>query len=160
MSRRSSHAMGKAFRDRTALAAHELHFGPNMTPMVDVVMVILIFFMASTALLGPEWFIDAHLPEDETVGIVQDERFTLPEVRLEVTLTASEGGGSARVSGFGIEGGTLDELARAAAAVAPDLLAGDDPIVVISPGDGVAYQDVVRAHDACTAAGFTRVGLR
>ena len=34
-----------------------LHFGPNMTPMVDVVMVILIFFMASAAFMGDEWFL-------------------------------------------------------------------------------------------------------
>ena len=32
-------------RGRTALRQWELRFGPNMTPMVDVVMVILIFFM-------------------------------------------------------------------------------------------------------------------
>ena len=27
-------------------------FGPNMTPMVDVVLVILIFFMAATTIAG------------------------------------------------------------------------------------------------------------
>jgi len=33
-----------------------------MTPMVDVVMVILIFFMASAAFLGAEWFLKAAIP--------------------------------------------------------------------------------------------------
>ncbi|MFZ4431104.1 MAG: biopolymer transporter ExbD [Phycisphaerales bacterium] len=50
------------FRNRSARATHESHYGPNMTPMVDVVMVILIFFMASAAILGPEWFIKSNLP--------------------------------------------------------------------------------------------------
>ena len=154
----SGSASGKAFRNRTALAQHELHFGPNMTPMVDVVMVILIFFMASTAILGPEWFINAHLPEDEAVAAVPDERFTLPDIRLEVVLTTDDDG-LVRVTGFGVTNGTMDELTAAARAAAPGLTAGREPTVVIAPGAGVAYQDVVRAHDACTAAGFTRVGL-
>src|SRR5215813_7077601 len=52
----------KHFRRRNAQALYDQHYGPNMTPMVDVVMVILIFFMASTAFLGPEWFLKTHLP--------------------------------------------------------------------------------------------------
>ncbi|MEZ6319152.1 MAG: biopolymer transporter ExbD [Phycisphaerales bacterium] len=79
---RGGRRIEKPFRERGALAVHELHFGPNMTPMVDVVMVILIFFMASTALLGPEWFIRAHVPGDQA-GAGVGERFELPEVRME-----------------------------------------------------------------------------
>lgn len=47
---------------RTAWRRYESAFGPNMTPMVDVVMVILVFFMASAAFLGPEWFVKSVLP--------------------------------------------------------------------------------------------------
>jgi len=158
---RGGRRIEKPFRERGALAVHELHFGPNMTPMVDVVMVILIFFMASTALLGPEWFIRAHLPRDQA-GAGTGERFELPEVRMEVRLGADDAG-ETRVWGFGLDGGTVDELDAAVRASAPDLLAGGasaEPIVVIVPEAGVAYQDVVRAHDACSSAGFTRVGLR
>ena len=154
--------MDRAFRERTALAAHELHFGPNMTPMVDVVMVILIFFMASTALVGPEWFIRAHLPEDQAGIGGTAERFVLPEVQLEIRLT-SDDEGVTRVRGFGLEAGTLDELEQQIEGSAADLLAGGaiaEPIVVVIPASTVPYQDVVRAHDACALAGFTRVGLR
>ncbi|MDX2148115.1 MAG: biopolymer transporter ExbD [Planctomycetota bacterium] len=52
---------GSRWNERTALGTYELHHGPNMTPMVDVVMVILVFFMASAAILGPEWFLNAGL---------------------------------------------------------------------------------------------------
>jgi len=48
------------FRRRHAGARAALHAGPNMTPMVDVVMVILVFFMASAAFVGPEWFLTAQ----------------------------------------------------------------------------------------------------
>lgn len=157
----SARRMERAFRERGALASHDLHFGPNMTPMVDVVMVLLIFFMATTALLGPEWFINAHLPEDEREGGVEGERFLLPEVRLEVRLSPGDAG--TLVDGFGLSAGTLDAFEAQVASAAPDLLAaGADaqPIVLIAPEAGVPYQDVVRAHDACSAAGLTRVGLQ
>ena len=47
--------MSRSFRRRSALYTWQLQFGPNMTPMVDVVMVILIFFMASATFAGAEW---------------------------------------------------------------------------------------------------------
>ena len=51
-----------AFRRRAALDVWSMNFGPSMTPMVDVVLVILIFFMASASFVGPEWFLRAALP--------------------------------------------------------------------------------------------------
>ena len=39
------------------------HVGPNMTPMVDVVMVILIFFMTWMSFVGAEWFLRTALPK-------------------------------------------------------------------------------------------------
>ncbi len=155
----------RGFRRRGALHQWELHFGPNMTPMVDVVMVILIFFMASTALLGPEWFLRADVAPDASKGAAlrNDPRFQLPEVRLEVRLRVDAGGTVA--DAFGREGLSMDELEALAAEVAKDMVPEEpggsaEPVVVIAPEARVAYNDVVRAHDACTKAGFRRVGLR
>jgi len=154
-----------AFRRRGSLHQWELHFGPNMTPMVDVVMVILIFFMASTAFLGPEWFLQAHVAPDQKEGAAlrQDTRFRLPEVRLEVRLSADPTG--TIITAFGREGMNLDQFEVLAAEVAKDMVpeqpaGGAEPIVVIEPEPNVPYNDVVRAHDACTKAGFRRVALR
>lgn len=44
-------------RRKTALQTYDGHIGPNMTPDADVVMVILIFFMASASILGPTWLL-------------------------------------------------------------------------------------------------------
>jgi len=60
-------------------------FGPNMTPMVDVVLVILIFFMASTAFIGPEWFLRAALPSDQAADQGGAD-FSLPPARFEIVL--------------------------------------------------------------------------
>ncbi len=155
----------RAFRRRGALHQWELHFGPNMTPMVDVVMVILIFFMASTAFLGPEWFLQAHMTPEERSGaaLQQDTRFRLPEVRVEVTLRAGASGTVA--DAFGREGLTMAQFEALAQEVASDLVpespaGAAEPRVVIVPEARTPYNDVVHIHDACTKAGFRRVGLR
>jgi len=45
-------AMSRRFRRRDARTTWEMHYGPSMTPMCDVVLVILVYFMASTSLAG------------------------------------------------------------------------------------------------------------
>ena len=80
--------MRRAHRTRSragALAHWDLHYGPNMTPMVDVVMVILVFFMASTAVLGPEWFLRSALPVNKPKAAV-DPGKPDEEVRVEAGL--------------------------------------------------------------------------
>ncbi|MEL6739544.1 MAG: biopolymer transporter ExbD [Planctomycetota bacterium] len=147
-------------RPRRALDAHGMHFGPNMTPMVDVVMVILVFFMASTAVLGPEWFLRASVAQAgaERAGVA------LPEVRLRVRVEAEAVGAGASgvlIDGFGLERAPLGAFESAVRSAAPGLLSGGEPpIVEISVGDGVRYEDAARVHAACAAAGLSRIELR
>jgi biopolymer transport protein ExbD len=134
---------------------HEAHAGPNMTPMVDVVMVILIFFMASAAMLGPEWFLRASLPVVGPAGGPDDA------VRLTLRLSRGAGGGAAR-----IEAAIGDAPARDLSMdEARDLLAsqhrgaGTRLVVLVEPGAGASYEDVVAVHEWCEALGVARVGL-
>src|SRR5690348_11081756 len=90
---------------RGALASWELHYGPNMTPMVDVVMVILIFFMASTSVLGPEWFLKTALPVVSKSASVNPE--SSKQVRLSFEMKAS--GTAAVFNGEGLADGTQAE---------------------------------------------------
>jgi biopolymer transport protein ExbD len=150
------------FRRRDALAVHDLHFGPNMTPMVDVVMVILIFFMASATFVGSEWFLKTALPKPGPVAPPKTEtpengELKLPPARFEVTLAVEADG---RVTGTCPAFGTvpvgqleakLKELARGTKE--------DDIILVIRSGPEVPYGEVIRAHDAAAAAGIVKVGL-
>ena len=65
-------------------------FGPNMTPMVDVVLVILIFFMAATTIVGQEWFLSADLPEQQRDADVSAGSL-LPTPMLDVELFLRDG---------------------------------------------------------------------
>lgn len=150
---------------RSALEVYQGHFGPNMTPMVDVVMVILVFFMASAVVLGPDWFIRAALPvRSAAAGTTRDGL-----VRLELSLEWTDGTTRIRgvYSGDGRrelslppapDGLPLDELrawmGSLVRAAGPRRL-----LVAIAPSRQVPYQDVVTAHEACLAAGIERIGI-
>jgi biopolymer transport protein ExbD len=149
----------KHFRKRTALHAHSLHFGPNMTPMVDVVMVILIFFMAFAAFMGNEWFLRAAIPFQSGRGkdpSKQNDPLAPPPTRLPVALDADDQGNTvvsflrfSRVSMAEFEQ-RLSEFPRSEATRNIEVL--------LMPTAKVPYADVVRAHAACDAVGIYKVG--
>ena len=63
------------------------HVGPNMTPMVDVVMCILIFFMLGATFLSPEMFLTSNMPAIDKAGLgtVQGDQ-KLPSVRMNIVM--------------------------------------------------------------------------
>lgn len=117
---------------------------PNMTPMVDVTLVILIFFMASSTIMAPEWFLRATLPEPSqpspALGLPS------PVLRAEVFVRD----GSTVVRGIGPER-SMDEVIDAVHAMDPGVAGG--LVVEIEPADGAPYAEVVRLHAALVASG-------
>lgn len=148
--------MSNTFRRRNALHQWHLHFGPNMTPMVDVVMVILVFFMASTAFIGPEWLLRIGLAEQtppESAG------FRLGPADLVVRLSVVEG--QVRVDGLGLSGAGLESLEAAATQAAASLgSATSQTHMILEPTDVVPYEAVVRAQEIFVSAGFAHVAIR
>jgi len=143
------------FRRRNALALHELHYGPNMTPMVDVVMVILVFFMASAAILGPEWFLRSAVPvlkPSTSKGTSRDA------TTLRIALTRDGQATSARIGGPDQPAISMDTLLERLASQAAGDGAASLTVVVIPAGD-VPYDDVVRVHEQCQQLGIVKVGI-
>lgn len=150
---------GRHLRRRDALHVYSLHFGPNMTPMVDVVMVILIFFMASAAFLGNEWFLRAAIPFEAGRGrdaTKPNDPLAVSATRVDVIIDVDATGntilsflGQARVS--------MEEFEKRIGAF-PRNDATRNIEVVLRPTSRVPYQDLVRAHAACDAVGIYKVG--
>ncbi|MBK9187923.1 MAG: biopolymer transporter ExbD [Phycisphaerales bacterium] len=136
---------------RNAAAQFDLHYGPNMTPMVDVTLVILIFFMASAAFLGPEWFVKAALPVRGSVPATQQQL-----THLRVVLTRAADG--SMLAGVGDRTGLT--TATLEAFIASQALAHgrENVVVVVEPAPDVSYDAVVRVHEICARAGV-RAGL-
>jgi biopolymer transport protein ExbD len=129
-------------------------FGPNMTPMVDVVLVILIFFMAATTIVGQEWFLAADLPEQREESNASSG-FDLPTPMLDVELFVERDRVLAR--GMGSDAIGIDEAISRIGGMDPVLSAG--LILRIGASDDVPYGAIVAIHDAGNAKKM-RVAIR
>ncbi len=150
--------MSRARSRRTsARGAWDLHYGPNMTPMVDVVMVILVFFMASASVLGPEWFLRSSLPVVRPPSKAPEvPEGPKKEFRYEFTLTRS--GAVTLVTGEGLEGAPFSALRFRLEQLRRDH-ATDTLAVVIRPDAGVPYQELVLIHETCQKLRIQKVGM-
>lgn len=162
-----------AFRRRRALDVASLHFGPNMTPMVDVVMVILVFFMVSAAFLGPEWLLGSLVPRPAPVagsgntaqgpgqGPKNTDPLATPPVRFSIDLKKVPGGAGngeqALATGGGLTDAPIDQVIQAIKTKVGGKSMGAVE-VLIRPAEGVPWGAVVHTHELCTKAGFVRVG--
>lgn len=118
----------------------------NLTPLIDVVFLLLIFFMVSTTFTR-ETQLSVDLPEAQ--GQVRD---AAPE---EIEILINEGG-SYRVNGKSL----VDTRMRTLQAAIYKLSAGDTtrPLTITADAQA-AHQDVVRAMDAAGQMGFVHLSI-
>jgi biopolymer transport protein ExbD len=125
---------------------HREEVGINLTPLIDVVFLLLIFFMVSTTFTR-ETQLSIDLPEasgsarettDQQVEILVDEA------------------GNYRVNGQGL----VDNRMRTLQAAIYKISAGDTtlPMVITADADA-AHQYVVRAMDAAGQMGFVHLSI-
>jgi biopolymer transport protein ExbD len=138
-----------------------VHVGPNMTPMVDIVMCILIFFMLGTTFASPAFYLQNRTPAIDKSGLGQNaDTLALPAVQNKIELRWIAG--RTRVTGFDA---TIDGLGEAGAAALGKLLDAKqqmlsaDVQILIAPDRAVPYQDVITVYDRCIAAHFKNVAF-
>jgi len=119
--------------------------GLNLTPMIDVVFLLLIFFMLATTFMDPEKDINLDLPSSSEAGSVSEE---IDEIIVNVLADGSTV----------ISGQTLDEanlLARLRQAAAQD----PETQVTIRGDANTTHQNIVRVMDYCTHAGLGNLAI-
>lgn len=148
-----------AFRRRNALAMHDEQYAPNMTPMVDVVMVILVFFMASASVLGPEWLLKTALPPSKPSVVKVPEHLT----RVELLLTTKDGKDVRITTRSASSIPTLvDAPVDALDAWLTEMIANRSPkelAIVVRPRENVPYEAVVTMHEHCARIGVEKIGI-
>ena len=118
----------------------------NLTPLIDVVFLLLIFFMVSTTFTR-ETQLSVDLPE--ATGLQRDE------VDRQVEILIDEQG-QYRVNGRPL----LDTRLRTLQAAMYEVSQGDTTLpLVISADADAAHQAVVRAMDAAGQMGFSRLSI-
>lgn len=119
----------------------------NLTPLIDVVFLLLIFFMVSTT-FKQESRIEIDLPQS---GAAQGEA---PDEVLELVISSE---GRYQLNGERLDAAGVDALAAALRRYrAPD---ADAAPLIISADASTPHQAVVTAMDAAGASGFTRLSI-
>jgi biopolymer transport protein ExbD len=120
--------------------------GVNLTPLIDVVFLLLIFFMVSTTFTR-ETQLSIDLPEAE--GQVKENT----QEQIEILIDES---GRYRVNGQGL----VDARMRTLQAAIYKVSAGDTTMPLIITADAqAAHEDVVRAMDAVGKMGFVHLSI-
>ena len=120
--------------------------GVNLTPLIDVVFLLLIFFMVSTT-FTKESRLNLELPS------AQGETSLQESVVLEVVVDAS---GHYRVNERALALHTVEALMKAMADAAKD---NSDIPVIITADAKSPHQSVITAMDAAGRLGFAKLSL-
>src|SRR3954466_8469303 len=139
--------------------AQKIHYdsGPNMTPLVDVVMVILIFLMLAGSFVGAEHFLVSNMPMSKAgAGNVQLPPGFIPDEPIDIRVDSPTADRFIASAGR-IHTSDVAELTRQLRGMRVALnQAGkdDDHIQVkIGPGKNVKYRFLVDVYEAALNAG-------
>jgi biopolymer transport protein ExbD len=151
----------EACRTMKLTAAKKIHYdaGPNMVPLVDVALVILIFMMLAGSFGRGEHYLHSDLTTPRT----GDGASGLLNEPLVVRLTPG--------SGDGLAAQFLDQRAASPDALRREMRevfgrlnqavahSGEKTLVLLVPSRDVPYQQAIAAYEAIRKAGFTRVSF-
>ena len=130
-------------------------YAPNLAPMVDVVMVILVFFMLGTSLAVSEGVLPTQLPRQIGPG-GQAQVTIIPTARIVLQEAPDGRGCRIIVMDQSLPENTFDALQTF---FRGKRAAGADPggRILIGAEPNVQYQYVISAMDACVRAGFSNI---
>ena len=117
----------------------------NLTPLIDVVFLLLIFFMVSTTFTR-ESRVDINLPES-TSGLAAPE-----EQMIEIVIDRN---GHYRINGLALANHDLTTLIQALA----EMSQNQNLPVVIAADENTPYQAVITALDAAAKNGLNKITL-
>ncbi len=143
--------------------AKAVHYesGPNMTPLVDVVMVILIFLMLTGSFGGQEHYLISNVPTSKG-GVGSSSAEIKDEVALEIRVDSPTPDRFVATAGR-IQADSMEKLTTQLKAMKAQFNkegTTDDKIQVkISPGRNVKYRFLVLCYEAALRAELPRVGF-
>jgi biopolymer transport protein ExbD len=153
--------------------SQKIHYesGPNMTPLVDIVMVILIFMMLTGTFVVGQHYLQSELASsrrgDNSTNTPRLPDETLLQIRIDSLAT---GGWKAQAGKIEVNSaGPEDPIARTKLTrMLSDLRVelekeAKTPVdkiqVVISPGKTTKYKDLVEVYSAAMEAKFTKIAF-
>ena len=146
--------------------AKAVHYdsGPNMTPLVDVVMVILIFLMLAGSFGGIEHYLVSSTPVTKTGG-GQNSSVVPDEVQYTITVDSPMGvsdrfvvrAGDQSITDMKVLTGILARKRKEFNAAGT---ATEKVQVIVAPGRTVKYKFLIDVYQAALSAEFTKVSFQ
>lgn len=157
--RSGDHPRGRRTSTRRHAGARRASIALNFTAMIDVVFLLLLYFMLTADFAKQEDAFALDLP-GQGAAEVADDPFALPEQPILVSVR-SRGDGQADyalTTDSPLVGDVTDydALSTTLGTLRGDLLAPDHEMV-ISPEPGTRWEHTLGAYNAVTRAGFERV---
>jgi len=118
----------------------------NLTPMIDVVFLLLLFFMVSTSFIR-ESSLKVNLPEATGEAMLEQEQ------PVDIVIQAD---GQFLVNGEALPAVSRDILRNVLKSVVGD---NADPHIIISADADAQYQHIVTAMDTAQQMGYTKLTL-
>lgn len=126
----------------------------KMTPMIDVVFLLLIFFVWTSSFELPEFDLASAIAEPPAGGSQVSSTRPPPEAFDEIVIRLSMG--DARIM-IELNGQLLAGNAELRERLGEILALGVQPPVIIDPSPQITMNDAVRAYDSARLAGADRV---
>jgi biopolymer transport protein ExbD len=147
--------------------AKKVHYdsGPNMTPLVDVVMVILIFLMLCGSFGGIEHFLASNLPvRKEGGGPADVKKSAFDDIQVDIRVDHDPANPNAWRAKFGdVVTGSPETLRAALAgkfATYKNNGTGAEKLqVIINPNRFVKWKGLITVYQAALEAGFTKIAF-
>lgn len=125
-----------------------------MTPMIDVVFLLLVFFVWTSSFELPEFDLPSAIAEPPS-GVASESTSSTPvEPFDEVVITLSIKEGQTRIN---FNGQPIADAAAVTEKLSQIVSLGIQPPVIIDPADEVTMNVAVSVYDAARAAGVDRV---
>ena len=139
----------------TSRTREKVKIQPPMTPMIDIIFQLLIFFLLTPTFQSHEGYLTTNLPRDQ--GPNPTTQQNMERIKIELLDEGNEGEGvSIILNDTQSLGDNFDNLRAALEGYRAQGLQPSHP-VLISPTMAVRHKFVVRAFDAAVMARFTSV---
>ncbi len=125
-----------------------------MTPMIDVVFLLLVFFVWTSSFELPEFDLPSAIAEPPS-GMAAESTSTPPvEPFDEIVIALTVSDGALQIT---FNGQPIADAASAGERLSQIISIGIQPPVIIDPADDVTMNAAVHVYDAARAAGVDRV---
>ena len=127
----------------------------KMTPMIDVVFLLLVFFVWTSSFEIPEFDLPSAVAEPPAGGTeVSSEQKPPTEVFDEIVIRLTQPEANLLIE---LNGQTVDEITELKRRLTEIIALGVQPPVIVDPADEITMNVAVQVYDAARAAGADRV---